>query len=329
MNSSGDAGVVGREVGTARAPAGAPPGRTRPGQVVRGARSARRLVVRPASAGPRRRVVLLIVAIAVSQLGGDALPGQVLGREHGRRSGPRDWWQSRFPGQAGDAPGRGSTRPPRSSPRPTRSPSPIGGRAPPAAARGVGDGAARDGRSGPGSPGRPYRLRHGAVRRADGRSCRRRPSSGWSTRPSGPARRASTSQLGGTPIGLVDHGWRPGPSEGIGVTAAMLIMLIAFGSVVAMGLPILTALFGLLVGVSVLELLTHVLDRTDVLAGDGRHDRAGCRYRLCPLRRHPVPGGAGGRPGTAAGGGRDAWRPPAGRCCSPAPRSSSRCSVSS
>jgi putative drug exporter of the RND superfamily len=65
-------------------------------------------------------------------------------------------------------------------------------------------------------------------------------------------------QLGGTPIGLVVTA-APGPSEGIGVTAAMLIMLIAFGSVVAMGLPIVTALFGLLVGVSVLELLTHVL----------------------------------------------------------------------
>ncbi len=37
----------------------------------------------------------------------------------------------------------------------------------------------------------------------------------------------------------------------------MLIMLIAFGSVVAMGLPIVTALFGLLVGVAVLEMLTH------------------------------------------------------------------------
>ena len=51
-------------------------------------------------------------------------------------------------------------------------------------------------------------------------------------------------QLGGTPIGLVVTA-APGPSEGIGVTAAMLILLIAFGSVVAMGLPILTALFGL------------------------------------------------------------------------------------
>ena len=49
----------------------------------------------------------------------------------------------------------------------------------------------------------------------------------------------------------------PGPSEGIGITAAILIMLLAFGSVVAMGLPIITALVGLGIGVALLELLTH------------------------------------------------------------------------
>ncbi len=65
-------------------------------------------------------------------------------------------------------------------------------------------------------------------------------------------------QLGGTPISAVVSA-APGPSEGIGIAAAMLIMLLAFGSVVAMGLPIVTALFGLIVGVAVVELLTHFL----------------------------------------------------------------------
>jgi putative drug exporter of the RND superfamily len=51
----------------------------------------------------------------------------------------------------------------------------------------------------------------------------------------------------------------PGSSEGIGVTAAILIMLLAFGSVVAMGLPIITALFGLGIGIALLELVTHLL----------------------------------------------------------------------
>jgi RND superfamily putative drug exporter len=64
--------------------------------------------------------------------------------------------------------------------------------------------------------------------------------------------------LGGNPISDVVTA-APGPSEGIGITAAMLIMLLSFGSVVAMGLPIITALFGLGVGVAVLELWTHLL----------------------------------------------------------------------
>jgi putative drug exporter of the RND superfamily len=65
-------------------------------------------------------------------------------------------------------------------------------------------------------------------------------------------------ELGGTPISAAATA-APGPSEGIGITAAILIMLLAFGSVVAMGLPVITALAGLGIGVGLLELLTHVL----------------------------------------------------------------------
>jgi putative drug exporter of the RND superfamily len=64
--------------------------------------------------------------------------------------------------------------------------------------------------------------------------------------------------LGGDPISSVVTA-APGPSEGIGITAAILIMLLAFGSVVAMGLPIITALFGLGIGIALLELVTHLL----------------------------------------------------------------------
>ena len=64
--------------------------------------------------------------------------------------------------------------------------------------------------------------------------------------------------LGGEAIGLV-AGAKPGPSEGIGVLAAIIIMLLAFGSIVAMGLPIITALFGIAVAFAVLDLLSHVV----------------------------------------------------------------------
>ncbi len=63
--------------------------------------------------------------------------------------------------------------------------------------------------------------------------------------------------LGGPAIDLVAGG-EPGSSEGIGILAAIIIMLLAFGSVVAMGLPILTALFGIGVGIGVLDLVTHL-----------------------------------------------------------------------
>ena len=64
--------------------------------------------------------------------------------------------------------------------------------------------------------------------------------------------------LGGEAISLVAGG-KPGSSEGIGILAAIIIMLLAFGSVVAMGLPIITALFGIAIAFAVLDLLSHVI----------------------------------------------------------------------
>ena len=49
-------------------------------------------------------------------------------------------------------------------------------------------------------------------------------------------------------------------SEVIGVVAAVIVLLIAFGSVVAMGLPIVTALAGLFVGATGVALLANVMD---------------------------------------------------------------------
>jgi putative drug exporter of the RND superfamily len=49
-------------------------------------------------------------------------------------------------------------------------------------------------------------------------------------------------------------------SEGIGLIAAALILLITFGSVVAMGLPLITALFGLGIAMTLGEVLRRVVD---------------------------------------------------------------------
>lgn len=51
----------------------------------------------------------------------------------------------------------------------------------------------------------------------------------------------------------------PKGKEGIGLLAAMIILLFTFGSLLAMGLPLMTALFGIAIGSAILGLLTHVL----------------------------------------------------------------------
>ena len=51
-----------------------------------------------------------------------------------------------------------------------------------------------------------------------------------------------------------------GGTEGLGILVAMLILLVAFGSVLAMGLPILIAVMGIGIGLAIVELLAHVLN---------------------------------------------------------------------
>ena len=54
-----------------------------------------------------------------------------------------------------------------------------------------------------------------------------------------------------------------GTATAIGLLAAIVILLITFGSVVAMGLPIVTALLGLGTGVGLIAIGTHVIDMPD------------------------------------------------------------------
>jgi putative drug exporter of the RND superfamily len=66
-------------------------------------------------------------------------------------------------------------------------------------------------------------------------------------------------ELGGSPITEAEA--EEGDSSfAIGLLAAIVVLLITFGSVVAMGLPILTALFALGVGISLVTLGTHVFN---------------------------------------------------------------------
>ena len=67
-----------------------------------------------------------------------------------------------------------------------------------------------------------------------------------------------TLRLGGAAVTQAETP-QGGPTEGIGVLAAVIILLIAFGSLLAMGLPIITAIFGIGTGLALIALLGHLL----------------------------------------------------------------------
>jgi RND superfamily putative drug exporter len=71
-------------------------------------------------------------------------------------------------------------------------------------------------------------------------------------------------EVGGQPIEEVRAEEEGGDSSfAIGLLAAVVILLLTFGSVVAMGLPLLTALFALGVGLSLVTVGTHVFDTAE------------------------------------------------------------------
>src|SRR5450755_4261850 len=66
-----------------------------------------------------------------------------------------------------------------------------------------------------------------------------------------------TFRLGGDVVDLAETPYG-GPTEGIGIGAAAIILLIAFGSLLAMGLPVATAALGIASGLSLIALLGHI-----------------------------------------------------------------------
>jgi putative drug exporter of the RND superfamily len=65
-------------------------------------------------------------------------------------------------------------------------------------------------------------------------------------------------QLGGAPVQKVENP-KFGKSEALGILAAVLILLLAFGSVIAMVLPIVTAIVAVATSFGLLDLLSHGL----------------------------------------------------------------------
>jgi len=67
-----------------------------------------------------------------------------------------------------------------------------------------------------------------------------------------------TFSLGGDVVDLAETPYG-GPSDAYGVLAAAVVLLIAFGSLLAMGLPVVTALLGIGGGLSLIALLGHLI----------------------------------------------------------------------
>src|SRR5579864_872086 len=64
--------------------------------------------------------------------------------------------------------------------------------------------------------------------------------------------------LGGSPIEKIQK-FQFGKSESVGVLAAIVILLLAFGSFIAMGLPIITALLGIAIAFGVLDFISRAV----------------------------------------------------------------------
>ncbi len=75
----------------------------------------------------------------------------------------------------------------------------------------------------------------------------------------GAARPGLQVELGGQAIESTEQAGF-GLSTAVGLLAAIVVLLLTFGSLTAMGMPIVTALFGLGTGLGVIALFTHVVD---------------------------------------------------------------------
>ena len=139
-----------------------------------------------------------------------------------------------------------------------------------------------------------------------------------------PAKKAGLQTAVGGYVGQELSKADSGNSDKIGILAAVIILLLVFGSAVAMGLPIITAVLGLLCGLSVITLLSHVTDVPTTAPTRGDDDRARGRDRLLAVHRHQAP--RAGCAGDGGPGSRSPARSPrrAERSCSPAGPSRSR-----
>ena len=113
------------------------------------------------------------------------------------------------------------------------------------------------------------------------------------------------------------QGFNIGPATSVGVAAALVILLLTFGSLIAAGMPMITAGLGLITGIGLVGLATHITDMSNiapelaVMIGLG----VGVDYALFIVTRFRE---NYGRMGDVRSRSCRRWTPPAARSCSPA-----------
>ena len=107
-------------------------------------------------------------------------------------------------------------------------------------------------------------------------------------------------------------------SEVLGLAFAIVILIVAFGSVLAMGLPVGVALFGIGIGTAHHHAAQQRPDDPRLRHVPRHHDRPRRRHRLRAADRHPLPRAAARAATTCASRSPSRSTPPAARCCSPA-----------
>ena len=126
------------------------------------------------------------------------------------------------------------------------------------------------------SPTLPARPARPSPQRADPVRHRRFQRKGQRTaqeRGEGVVKAADAARTPGLQIELGGQANEQTEQEGFGITtavglmAAIVVLLITFGSLIAMGLPIVTALLGLGTGLGVIALFTHVVDTPNFSSG--------------------------------------------------------------
>ena len=104
-----------------------------------------------------------------------------------------------------------------------------------------------------------------------------------------PAKKAGLQVAAGGYVGQQLSKPDTGASDKIGIAAAMLILLLVFGSAVAMGLPIVTAVLGPAVRPERRDTAQPHRGHPDHGTHAGDHDRARGRDRLLAVHRHQAP----------------------------------------